>query len=46
MYGESGPKVTEQELREDAEIHERLEEADRRRPPWWRRLFRHGGSER
>jgi hypothetical protein len=43
MYGESGSRVTEDELREDAETHERVEEAETHHPSWWRRLFRRGG---
>ena len=43
MYGESGTRITEDELRQDAETHEQVEEAETRHPSWWQRLFRRGG---
>jgi hypothetical protein len=38
-FGEPTPRITEQELREDAEMHDR-EERQGKRVSWWRRLFR------
>jgi hypothetical protein len=38
-FGEPTPRITEQELREDAEMHDR-EERQGKKVSWWRRLFR------
>src|SRR2546422_1940000 len=38
-FGQPTPRLTEQELREDAEIHAR-HDGGRVRVPWWRRLAR------
>lgn len=40
MFGESGARVTDEELEQDAQTHERVEEAAFHHTPWWRRLFR------
>jgi len=40
MFGESGPSVTDEELEQDAQAHERVEEAASHHTSWWRRLFR------
>ena len=36
-FGEPTPRITEQELREDAEIHHQQRQG--RKLSWWRRLF-------
>jgi hypothetical protein len=45
-FGDSTQRITEKELREDVEVHDRQEEMRAARAPWWRWLFRSHGEER